>query len=73
MCVVAAMRPFLNRPNNDDIKGAINVQGHKNQINLIAFEQMQSYYSSRGSNLPTCKPFNTKTRKTLNTRNIYNF
>ena len=30
MCVVAAMRPFLNRPNNDDIKGAINVQGHKN-------------------------------------------
>ena len=30
MCVLAAMRPFLNRPNNDDIKGAINVQGHKN-------------------------------------------
>ena len=33
MCVVAAMRPFLNRPNTDDIKGAINVQGHK--IRLI--------------------------------------
>ena len=30
ICVLAAMRPFLNRPNNDDIKGAINVQGHKN-------------------------------------------
>ena len=41
--LLVAIRDFFDTSNGDDIKkGAIKVQGYKNQINLIAFERCKA-------------------------------